>query len=142
MTNDKRPALVVFQGGVSASASPLEHLVVEAQSAATLDLLSRASASGAFSRLFLIAEDVHPGNALPAEQASSGDAPLITLRRTELGFGHEQPFHFGRTLQAVCKTYGIERAVYAGGGAMPLGTEKDLADLALAVSGDGECVVA
>ena len=42
MTVRKRPALVVFQGGVAAS-SPLEELVAQAQVGATLDLLATAA---------------------------------------------------------------------------------------------------
>src|SRR5205823_709197 len=53
-----------------------------------------------------------------------------------------EPFHFGQALRALCQDHGLERVVYVGGGAMPLGAESDLRDLARAVGGVGECVVA
>ncbi|HYP41602.1 MAG TPA: hypothetical protein VEX13_14685, partial [Chloroflexia bacterium] len=51
-------------------------------------------------------------------------------------------FHFGESLHAICQAYALERVVYVGGGAMPLGTAHNLGDMALAVSGQGQCVTA
>lgn len=136
-----RPALVVFQGGVSLSRSPLGRLVAEAHAAATLDLLSDAATSQAFSRAFLVTEDPALSSAAHESAASwGGTLPLVVKRGTAKGAG-DRPFHFGGALRDLCVTYGLERVVYVGGGAMPLATPRDLASLALAVSGEGECVV-
>jgi hypothetical protein len=129
------PALVIFQGGASASASPLERLVSDAQAAATLDLLARAASSGAFAQALLVTED-------PAVSgAALASAPtVLPLQIVSAGKG-ASGFHFGQALREVCRANGLERVVSVGGGAMPLATQQTLAGLALAVSGDA-CVVA
>src|SRR5437868_1386190 len=129
----KRPSLVVFQGGVGAS-SPLERLVVEAQAAATLDLLDVASSSGAFDRAILVTELDALAEAATSEAGVSGRLPVLVERMRPAGKGRA-PFHFGESLLRVCRAHRLERVVYVGGGAMPLGAPGDLADLALSVSG-------
>ena len=132
-----RPTLVVFQGGAFASA-PLENLVASVQAAAALDLLRKAADTGAFSSAFLVTEDTPL-----AAGASSLDTgtPLTVVTSQDLLGSDTWDFHFGNALMALCRRYGLERVVYVGGGAMPLGTGADLRDLALAASGDAYCVV-
>lgn len=130
-----RPALVVFQGGASTS-SLLERLVADAQAAATLDLLAAASESGAFSRTVLITEL----DSLASAATGLGGLHLTTTPLpTRTG---AESFHFGESLLGICRSLGLERVVYVGGGAMPLATVRDMADLSLAVGGEGECVTA
>ncbi len=136
----QRPALVVFQGGALSGAAGLAKLVADAQAASTLDLLGRAARSGAFSRAFLVTEQEQLTD-MAASQAGdwAGELPLTILsERARDG----KAFHFGEALHNICEAHGLVRVVYVGGGAMPLGTEGDLADLAMAVGGEGECVVA
>src|SRR5436190_9095487 len=134
MTDHARPTLVIFQGGISTS-SPLESLVGNAQAAATLDVLAAASASGAFDRTILVTEM----DALSSAISNLGNL-AVTVER--LSAGGKSRFHFGESLLSICKKHGLERVVYVGGGAMPLATARDMADLALAVSGEGQCVTA
>jgi hypothetical protein len=140
--NSTSPALVVFQGGVSLSASPLERLVAEAQQAATLDLLAAASASGAYERAFLVTEQTSLAEAALADAGSRvGGLPLTLESVPSTATGGRAGFHFGESLRDLCGAHDLERVVYVGGGALPLGGARDLSDLALAVGGDGECVV-
>jgi hypothetical protein len=140
MTDRQQATLVVFQGGVAAS-SPLEKLVVEAQAAAALDLLAVASSSGAFDRAILVTELDALANAATSEAGASGRLPVFVEKLRPGGKG-SAAFHFGESLLRICRAHRLERVVYVGGGAMPLGASGDLADLALSVSGAGECVVA
>src|SRR5438552_12153524 len=140
MTVRKRPALVVFQGGVAAS-SPLEGLVAQAQAAATLDLLATAASTGAFDRAILVTEVDALAGAAASEPHAAGGLPVI-VEKPPTPPQAGGAFHFGESLLRVCQAHKLERVVYVGGGAMPLGASQDLADLALSVSGHGECVVA
>src|SRR5690349_17690392 len=118
--SERDPTLVVFQGGISASGG-LEKLVAEAQGAATLDLLEAASASGAFGRAVLVTEVA--GLAEAAVRLFGGwRLPLVVEKLpTRSGEGGAAAFHFGESLLRVCRAYALERVVYVGGGAMPLG---------------------
>ncbi|MBF6611806.1 MAG: hypothetical protein IVW55_01600 [Chloroflexi bacterium] len=133
--HNTRPSLVVFQGGVPEAATSLERLIIEAQIAATLDLLAMAAGANAFNQAILVTEETG------LQQAALSDAAGWP---TSIPFSIEQQagesFHFGETLRAICRSYRLERVVYVGGGAAPLATRRDIVDLALAVSGDGECV--
>src|SRR5437879_774863 len=132
-----RPALLVFQGGPSPSASAPERLVADAQSAATLDLLARAAASGAFTQAFLITEQTSLADAALSDAANwQSDLPLAIVSATSQ---NDKAFHFGETLRNICQSHNLERIVYIGGGAMPLATNHDLSDIALAVSGTADC---
>jgi hypothetical protein len=130
---------VVFQGGGSTSGTPLQTLVTKGQAAATLDLIERAAGVGAFFQIVLVTEDSELMVAAMDEAERREGTPVAALRGS---WPPNEPFHFGQALSHVCKDLNIERLVYIGGGAMPLGSESDLRDLALAVSGTGECVVA
>jgi hypothetical protein len=141
MSDRARASLVVFQGGAAVS-SHLEVLVAEAQAAATLDLLAVASSTGAFDRAILVTELDALADAATSEAGSSGRLPLIIEKLPARSPSGREAFHFGDSLLRVCRVHNLERVVYVGGGAMPLGTARDLADLALSVSGDGECIVA
>lgn len=140
MTAISRPALVVFQGGASDSPASLESLVLDAQRAATLDLLALASSTGAFERAFLVTEDESLERQANAEApAWPGGMPLRVERAQEQAPG---VFHFGEAFHALCARHKLERVVYVGGGSLPLGTTGLLSDLALAASGANPCVVA
>ncbi len=131
-----RPSLIIFQAGVLPAASPIEALVAQAWFAATLDLLTNTSISDAFDQVILVTEDsVLRDAALALSDTWPNKVPLHVETRPSDGF------HFGENLRAVCKSYNLQRVVYVGGGSMPLGTPQDLHDLAIAVSGEGECVV-
>jgi hypothetical protein len=133
----RRPTLIIFQGGALAALSPLERLVAAAQQAATRDLLAEAARSNAFHQAILVTEDPSLTEAAQAD-AATWATPLPL---------HIEPsptttFHFGQSLHTICKSYALERVVYIGGGAMPLGSARDLGDMALAVGGQGQCVTA
>src|SRR5919201_1208338 len=140
MTVRKRPTLVVFQGGAAAS-SPLEGLVAQAQAAATLDLLVAAASSSAFDRAILVTELDALATVAASEARAAGRMPL-TVEKPPAPSRAGGAFHFGESLLRVCQAHNLERVVYVGGGAMPLGAAPELADLALSVSGEGACVVA
>ncbi len=132
-----RPTLLIFQGGAFASATALETFVVGAQHPAALDLLAAAAQSDAFERAILVTDDdrlVETATAIFADTPTN--LPLLIEKSDAEGF------HFGETLRRICETHSIERVVYVGGGAMPLGGVAELRALATAVGGEGECVVA
>lgn len=137
MTIIGRPTLLIFQGGAFNSPSPLETLVVQAQHAATLDLLALAAQSDAFAQVILATDDDTLANASSALAQTAAPHMPLHVERT-----NPDTFHFGDTLKRICEAHSIERAVYVGGAAMPLGTPLELQDLALAVSGEGHCVTA
>lgn len=116
--------------------SPLEALVAQAQYAATLDLLALASSTGAFEQAFLVTEE-----ASLAQAARSLAGALPAFRLTIEQGDPSRPFHFGETLRSVCRAHGLERVVYVGGGSLPLGTARELTDMALAASGQAPCVM-
>lgn len=132
-----RPSLVVFQGGTLNDVSPVERLVVEAWFAATLDLLSNAATSQAFEKAILLVED-----ARLAASMSAAAADLRSEMEIHVEQQHGETFHFGDALSGICKAYGLERVVYAGGGALPMAAPADLRDLSMSVSGSGACVTA
>ena len=138
-----RPALVVFQAGVSASDTLLERLVAEAQNAATLDLLLTAAQTNAFHGAFLVTED--PTLATAASNLSLPSLPVHSEPAKKSKIQNPKSkiegFHFGQNLLHICQEHRLERVVYVGGGAMPLATPGALADLALSVSGAGNAVV-
>ncbi len=141
-----RPALIIFQGGATSfneasHPSPLQEFVFDGQAAATLDLLARASHSGIFERAFLVTEQSALAH-LALEEVAGRHHGALPLTIVSGAVSQDVPFHFGQTLRTVCAEHGLERVVYVGGGAMPLGAESDIHDLALSVSGAGECVVA
>ncbi len=129
------PSLVVFQGGVPEAATPLERFLIEAQIAATLDLLTVAAGTDTFNQLILVTEDADLQRAALSDAAAWPTSMPLSIEQHA-----GESFHFGETLHAICQSYGLERVVYVGGGAVPLTTPRDIADLALAVSGEGECV--
>jgi hypothetical protein len=137
MNPKARPTLLIFQGGVFNSASALETFVVQAQHAATLDLLAAAKQSDTFAQVILVTDDDTLANASTSfAQIATSKLPLH-VERTD-----PDTFHFGDKLKRICEAHALERIVYVGGGAMPLGGVQELQNLALAVSGQGHCVTA
>jgi hypothetical protein len=135
--NRARPTLFIFQGGAFNSPSPLETFVLQAQHTATLDLLSSAVESDAFARLVLVTDDDTLANtATSFVRRAAPNLPLHIERSAP------DTFHFGGTLKRICEAHFVDRVVYVGGGALPLGGVQELRDLALAVSGQGHCVTA
>ena len=128
----QKPTLLLFLSGDKPNSTSLERLVLGAQRAATYDLLLRAAGSGSYERAVLVTEDE---TAARTVSALPGTPPIEVL-----GEGTREPFHFGRRLAAVVHVLGLERVVYAGGGALPLAGADTLERLALAVSGDSPCV--
>ncbi|MFL5732854.1 MAG: hypothetical protein ACJ78Q_06600, partial [Chloroflexia bacterium] len=97
----------------------------------------------AFGRAVLVTEVEGLAEAATALLGGGGRLPLVVERLPTLSeSGGVEAFHFGESLLRVCRAYGLERVVYVGGGAMPLGGAGDLAYLALGVGGEGSCVVA
>ena len=75
-----RPALIVFQGGASLI-SGLEDAVTAAQAASTLDLLTHAARTGAFSRAFLVTES--PTLAEHAGHIAAGWSDVLPYRELQ-----------------------------------------------------------
>ena len=131
------PSLSISSAPVPDAARQLERLVLEAQQSATLDLLEVAATTGAFEQAILVTEDRSFAQRAQAMAEQWADRLSLQIESYE-----GESFHFGQALQAVCRAHSLRRVVYAGGGAMPLAAGRELADLALAVSGEGHCVVA
>ncbi|MBI2760353.1 MAG: hypothetical protein HYX51_02870 [Chloroflexi bacterium] len=115
---DQRPALVVFSGGVGGS--PVEELVAAARTAAGLDNLERALATGAFAGGLFVTDR--------PEDAAGAPAGVEVVRSPE-------PFHFGEALVELIARRGIERIVYFGAGAVPLLAADELAGVAERLAG-------
>jgi hypothetical protein len=135
------PTLVIFQGGVKESDTPLERLVVGAQHAATLDTIRAAADSGSYESAVLVTEDEGLSVAAAGLEREIGSAMPLVVERAALPSAGGGSFDFGENLRAVCRAHGLARVVYSGGGSMPLATAGTLADLALSVSGAAPCVV-
>ena len=136
MNSRALPTLIIFQGGAFRSPTSLETLVVQAQQAAALDLLALASTSNVFAQVVLVTDDDALANAASIIFLPEATIPLLVER------SDPDAFHFGEALARICKEHSLERVVYIGGGSMPLGTQDDLAHIAGAVSGAGQCVTA
>jgi hypothetical protein len=111
--NTSLPVLVVFLGGMGGS--PIEELLAEALRAAALDSLDEALATGAF------------GGAVLATDCADLRARTPAGATVDLDAG---PFHFGRRLLEIIQRYEIERALYFGGGSVPLLRGSDFAAIA------------
>lgn len=123
------PVLVLFCGGMGGS--PIENGFAAALRECALDTLEEAAASGAFEELILVADRVsaeYLEGRTPAGTVLDVDAP---------GDG----WHFGRRLREVVLHYELKRPVYAGSG-LPLVKRDELAEVAKAVAGAENAVVA
>jgi hypothetical protein len=107
-----RPTLVVFLGGLGGS--PIEEMVCAAKTAATLDSLEAALASGAFAGA-IVATDI------PSLHVD------VRSVATDIDQG---PFRFGSRLADLIRRNRLESVVYLGGGSVPLFKEDDFAALA------------
>ena len=110
------PTLIVFLGGFGSS--EVERLVDAARTAASFDAVE------AWGSAAIIVTD---------DPELRGKAPGVVI-------DHDTgAFHFGRRLAAVLRRHNIERAVYIGGGSVPLFGASDFADVASRVT-DGIAV--
>ena len=114
MTQDPRPVLVVFLGGMGGS--PVEEMVAGALRAAAIDSLDEALGTGAFAGAILAtdAPDLLPGP-LP---------PGVTVDPDR------GPFQFGRRLAGLVEQHRIDSVVYFGAGSVPLFRGPDFAAIA------------
>jgi hypothetical protein len=94
---------VIMVGG--AGSSPQEQLVLAAQRASTLDLITMLRHQG-IDRIVVAAPTT---NWLP------GDLDVIRVDDPP-----DEAFHFGRRLAALIETYAVEPVLYFGGGSAPL----------------------
>lgn len=99
-------SLVIFEGGVARSA--LEAQMQCVRQGMVLDLVERAR-QGGLDHIIVVT----PYLDLAAKLQSTGVEVVID---GELG----EPFHFGRRLQDVVESYGLEKVLYMGGAAAPL----------------------
>jgi hypothetical protein len=95
--------------------SDVEELVAAARTAAGLDSIERALASGTFAGALFITDRPDTGMDVPA------GVEVLTAPK---------PFHFGAALATLVAERGIERPVYFGGGAVPLLDAAEFADIA------------
>jgi hypothetical protein len=117
-----QPTLVVFLGGLGGS--PVEQMVGSARTAAALDSIEAALASGAYAGAILATDDV----------SLRVDLPSVTLDVDQ------EPFRFGHRLAGVIRRHRIESVVYMSGGSVPLFEEDDFAQLARALKRNGAAV--
>ncbi len=119
MSASRRPALVVFLGGLGGS--PVEEIVGTARWAASLDSIEAALTTGAYSCAILVTDD----------HSLRADVPGVTV---DCDGG---TYHFGRRLAGVLLRHDVEAAVYMGGGSVPLFGPPDFATLAGGISDGG-----
>ncbi|MCL4459871.1 MAG: hypothetical protein M1136_05865 [Chloroflexi bacterium] len=115
-------ALLVFVGGEFAT--PVERMVFHAQQAIALDTIERAIACGLCDPLIV-----------------ATDSPDLAQRLVDwpvtIAFDTGQ-FHFGDTLRRLIRRYELEHPFYIGGGAAPLLTAKEMAEICrLLLTNDG-----
>lgn len=102
------PTLIIFLGGFGTSEA--ERVVDNARLVTTISVtLSWALLGGLTSPVLVTSEDI-------------GTTGVVIDR-------DEEEFHFGRRLAGVLRRYGVESAVYMGGGSMPLFGPDDFRDV-------------
>jgi len=97
----------------------VERMVGDARRAITLDLVQKATMTGAFASVVVSTNDP-----VLAEQVNGWPHVIVEMDP------EEEAFHFGRRLRSLVAKHGMERVVYLGGGAAPLLTEATLQDMA------------
>jgi 2-phospho-L-lactate guanylyltransferase (CobY/MobA/RfbA family) len=117
---------LVFVGG--ARASPVEALLADAQEAIARDLLDRLQDHPAFAPAIVAA-------------ASAAFADSLRQRPVQVVLDADD-FHFGRALAGLIERFAVRRAFYVGGGAAPLLTAADLAEVVRQVGEHEQVVVA
>jgi hypothetical protein len=116
------PTLIVFLGGFGASG--VERLVDRARVAASFDAIEAfLEACGG------LGESPPPAFLVTNDPTLKCDIPGVTI---DCDAGD---FHFGRRLADVIRRYGVESAIYLGGGSVPLFGAADFADVALRLAG-------
>jgi hypothetical protein len=119
-----RPALVVFLGGFGTS--PVEHLVDDARTAASLDAIDAWLATGI--GLAVLATDQSPSHMREASSAHpEGTRRMSGALTLDVDDG---PFHFGHRLSEVIRKNKFDSVVYIGGGSVPLFTTDDFRQVA------------
>lgn len=92
--------------------SPAEQCIGQARQAAARDFLERALELPEISQIIVATSDAVWAASL--RDALGSDRVVCDLDAPE------GPFHFGRRLAGLVETYGVQRALYVGGGSVPL----------------------
>lgn len=115
------PTLIVFLGGFGPS--EVERLVDAARTAASFDAIDAWCAAQPEAQAIIVTDD-----------------PELRANQSGVLIDHDTgDFHFGRRLADVLRRHNIERAVYIGGGSVPLFASADFARIAARVT-DGVAV--
>ncbi|HEV8573357.1 MAG TPA: hypothetical protein VGR43_01480 [Dehalococcoidia bacterium] len=114
----RRPALVVFHGGMRGS--PIEETVAQARRAAALDSIETALSTSAFDGAVLATDE-------PIESPTSDLTVDID----------SSDFHFGRRLARLIRRHDLRTVVYMGGGSVPLFCPDDFARVVTALESGG-----
>lgn len=126
MSADTLPLLIMT--GTNEDSEP-ERMVSLTRQAVTLDLVERA----------LTVPGLHPvvvaTNSADLAQRLDGLPVQVELDPPQ------EPFHFGRRLQALIEQYGMERCFYLGGGAGPLLPAQDMARIAELLLADDRLLI-
>lgn len=109
--------LIVMHG--QTGTSEVERLVDRARAAIARDLVEKALTTGAFGSIIVSTNDM-----VLAETLTGFPSIMIELD------SQDEPFHFGRHLQALIRKHRLERVVYLGGGSAPLLPATVLSELA------------
>ena len=107
---DTLPAILMLQ---TRGKTPAEKWVGEGRLAAALDLVTRLRACEQYDPIFVIAED------------PSDEEKFLALG-AEPERSDQEPFHFGRALEACIRGRQLNRFAYFGGASAPLLTPSDL----------------
>src|SRR5437867_495799 len=107
-----KPTLVVFLGDLGGSS--VEEMVGDARTAATIDSVETALASGAFAGAIL---------------ATDNSSLHIDIPGVALDY-NQSVFHFGRRLAELIRNNRLKSVVYMGGGSVPLFKEGNFAEIA------------
>lgn len=109
--------LIVMHGRTGSS--EVERVVDDARAAITCDLVEKALMCGAFSSIIVSTNDLAVAETLVGR-------PSVVIELDP----RDEPFHFGRCLQALIAKHQLERVVYLGGGSAPLLSSSVLCELA------------
>ena len=103
---------VIFEGGIDSS--PLDLQMREFRNILALDLLGKCTRN----------ERIHQTVLVTNHDGLVGQAGMypVQIFRTE----QNEPFHFGRTLQEVCRWFGFHKVITFSGASVPLMTEAEL----------------
>ncbi|HYG57851.1 MAG TPA: hypothetical protein VD902_07275, partial [Symbiobacteriaceae bacterium] len=122
-----RRAAIIFEGG-DPPHSDLHETLIGLRHAITLDTVEKYIQAGVGD---VVLATNFPALATAAER----------LGARVWNTSHQQPFHFGKTLQQVVRAIGSEQVIYCSGAALPLISQAEIQWILAAMDRHAPCVV-